>query len=73
MKSEELIYQKVYLSPRPPPKNSYKDNWMCDLDSDVAESSKDTLRIRAKPKTQLSSTERPVCGQEATKEIENRT
>ena len=26
-----------------------------------------------KPKTQLSSTERPVCGQESTKEIEKRT
>ena len=37
MKSEEFIYQKVYVSPRPPPKISYKDNWMCDLDSDVAE------------------------------------
>ena len=43
---------------------------MCDLDSDVAGSSKDTQRIQPKPKTQLSSTERPVCGQESTKEIE---
>ena len=40
MKSEEIIYQKVYVSPRPPPTISYKDNWMCDLDSDVAGSSK---------------------------------
>ena len=29
MKSEEIIYQKVYVSPRPQPKISYKDNWMC--------------------------------------------
>ena len=36
MKSEEIIYQKVYASPRPPPKISYKDNWMNELDSEVA-------------------------------------
>ena len=42
MKLGEIIYQKVYVSPRPPPKISYKDNWMCDLDSEVAGSSKDT-------------------------------
>ena len=42
MKSEVIIYQKVYVSLRPPPKISYKDNWMCDLDPDVAEISKDT-------------------------------
>ena len=73
MKSEEIIYQKVCVSPRPPTTISYKDNWMCDLDSDVARSSNDTQRIQPKPKTQLSSTGRPVCGQESTKEIEKRT
>ena len=71
--SEEIIYQKVYVSPGPPPKISFPDNWMCDLDSDVAGSSKDTQRIQPEPKTQLSSTVRPVCGQESTKEIEKRT
>ena len=55
------------MSPRPPPKISYKDNWMCDLDSDIAGSSKDTQRIEPKAKTQLSSTGRPVCGHESTK------
>ena len=30
MKSQEIIYQKVYVSPRPPPTISYKDNWTCD-------------------------------------------
>ena len=73
MKSEEIMYQKVYVSLRPPPKISYKDNWMCHLDSDVAGSSKDTQRIQPKPETQLPSTERPVCGQESTKDIEKRT
>ena len=72
MKSEEIINQKVSVSPRPPPKISYNDNWMNELDSKVAGSSKDTQRIQPKPKTQLSRTERPVGGQESTKEIEKR-
>ena len=73
MKSEEIIYQKVNVSPRPPPKISYKDNWMNELDSEVAGSSKDAQRIQPKPKTQLSRRERPVCGQVSTKEIKERT
>ena len=71
MKPEEIIYQKVYVSPRPPPKISYKDNWMTDLDSEVAGSSKDTQRIQPTPKTQLSSTERPVGGPESTRKSRN--
>ena len=47
------------MSPRPPPKISFKDNWMQELDSEVAESSKDSQRIKPKPKTQLSRTVRP--------------
>ena len=53
MKSEEIIYQKVYVSRRPPPKISCKDHRMCEFDSDVAESSKDTQRIQLKRKTQI--------------------
>ena len=59
------------MSRRPPPKITYKDNWMCDLDSDIVGNSKDTQRIKPKPKTQLSSTERPACGEK--EEIEERT
>ena len=59
MKSEEIIYQKVYVSPRPPPTISYRDIWTCGLDSDVARSSKGIQRIELKPNTQLSSTGRP--------------
>ena len=73
MESGEIIYEKVYASPRPPPKISFKDNWMKELDSEVAGCSKDTQRIHSKPKTQLSRTERPVDGQESTKEIEKGT
>ena len=60
MKSEEIMYQKVYVSPPPSPTISYKDNWTCNLDADVARSSKDIQRIELKPNTQLSSTGRPV-------------
>ena len=48
MESGEVIYQKVYVSPRPPPKISYKDDWVCDLDSENAGGSKDTQRIQPK-------------------------
>ena len=43
---------------------------MCDVDSDIAGSSKDTQRVKPKPKTQLSRTGRPVCGEK--EEIEER-
>ena len=52
MESGEIIYEKVYVSPRPPPKISFKDNWMKELDSEVAGRSKDTQRIQPKTKTQ---------------------
>ena len=42
MKSEEITYQKAYVSPRPPPKISCQDNWMKDLDSEVAAGSEDS-------------------------------
>ena len=70
MESGEIIYERVYASPPPPPKVSFKDNWMKELDSDVAGSSKDNQRIQPKLKTQLSSTVRPVCGEK--EEIEER-
>ena len=71
MESGEIIHQKVYVSPRPPPKISYNDNWMCGLDSDIAGSTKNIQRIEPKPNTQSSSTGRPACGEK--QEIEERT
>ena len=59
------------MSPRLPPTISFNDNWMKELDSEVAGSRGDSQRIQ--PKTQLSSTVRAVWGQESTKEIEKRT
>ena len=40
MDTGEIIYETVFVSPRPPPKISFKDNWMKELDSEVAGSSK---------------------------------
>ena len=42
MGSGEIIYEKVYASPRFPPKISFKDNWMKDLASEVAGGSEDS-------------------------------
>ena len=53
MESGEIKYEKVYVSPRPPPTISFKDNWMKELDSEVAGRSKDTQRIQPKPKKQI--------------------
>ena len=50
MEIGEIIYDKVHASPRPPTTISFKDNWMKELDSEVAGSSKDTPRIQPKPK-----------------------
>ena len=59
IESGQVIYEKENASPRTPPTISFKDNWMKELDSEVAGSS-----------TQLSRTVRPVGGQESTQEIE---
>ena len=60
MESGEIKYEKVDVSPQPPPTISYKDNSTCNLDSEEAGSSKDTQRIELKPNTQLSNLGRPV-------------
>ena len=62
MESKDITNEKVFVSPRPPPTISFKDNWTKELDSEVAGSSKDTQRIQPTPKTQLSRTGRPVDG-----------
>ena len=63
METGEIINEKVCASPRPPPNISFKDNWMKELDSEVAGSSGDSQQIQRKSKTQLSSTERLVSEQ----------
>ena len=66
MESGQNTYEKENVSPRPPPTISFKDNWMCDLDSEVVGKIKDTQRIQPKPKTQLSRTGRLVGGHKST-------
>ena len=41
METEEIINEKVYESPRFPPKISFKDNWMKELGSEVARQAED--------------------------------
>ena len=60
METGEIIYEKVYASPRPPPKISFKDNWMKELGSEVAGGSEDSQQTQPRSKTQLLSTVRPV-------------
>ena len=69
----EIIYEKVYASPRLPPKISLKHDWMKELGSEVAGGNEDSQQTQPKSKTQLSSTVRPVSEQPPgllTKEIE---
>ena len=60
MKSEEVIYQKAFVSLDNHRRFSYKNDWTCDLDTDVPRSSNDIQRIELKPNTQLSTTGKPV-------------
>ena len=63
MESGEISYEKVYASPRPPPKMSCEANHMKELDSEVAGGSEDSQRIQPKSETQLSRTVRLVSEQ----------
>ena len=67
METGEIINEKEYASPRPPPKISFKDNWMKEMDSEVAGGSGNSEQIEPKSKTQLSRTVRLVS---VTQEIE---
>ena len=60
MESGEIINEKVYASPRPPPKISFKDNWMKELGSEVAGGGKDSQQTRPKTKSPIVGTGRPV-------------
>ena len=54
---------EVYASPRPPPKISFKNNWMKELDSQAAGGSEDSHQIQPESKTQLSRKVRLVSEQ----------
>ena len=48
METGEVKYEKVYASPRPPPKNSLKHDWMKDLGSEVARQPEGEVARQAK-------------------------
>ena len=60
MEIGEIIYKKVYASPRPPPKISFKDNWWKELGSEVAQNSEDSRQTQPKTKNRIVRTVRPV-------------
>ena len=60
METGEIIYEKVYMSPRPPPKISFKDNWMKELGSEVAGGGKNSQQTQPRIKNKIVRTERPV-------------
>ena len=60
METREIIYEKVYASPRLPPKISSFDNWMKQLSSEVAGGSEDSQQIQPKSKNPLVRTVRLV-------------
>ena len=48
METGEIMYEKVYASPRPPPKISFRDNWMKELGSEVAGHGESSQRTQPK-------------------------
>ena len=56
MGTAEIIYEKVYASPRPPPNISFKDNWTNELGSEVAGGGKDSQQTQPKTKNPIVKT-----------------
>ena len=52
------MYEKVYASPRPPPKIFFKGNWMKELGSEVAGGGKDSQQTQPKAKNPIVRTGR---------------
>ena len=58
METGEIIYEKVYASPRPPP--IFLRHWMKKLGSEVAGGGEDSQQTQPKTKNPIVRTERPV-------------
>ena len=63
-KTGEVIYEKVFASPRLPPKISFKDNWMQELGSEVAGGSEDSKQTQPKTKHPIVGTGRLVLSEQ---------
>ena len=59
METGEIIYEKIYASPRLPPKISFRDNWMQELGSEVARGSENSQQTGPKTKNPILRTVRP--------------
>ena len=79
METGEVIYEKVYMSPRPPRKISLKHNWMKELGSEVAQRpdgqvvqlSKSSQLNQPIPNPSHDRTGQPVVGRDASHEPGN--
>ena len=60
MELGKIVYEKVDASSRPPPKISFKDNWMEELDSEVAGGSEDSQQTQPETKNPIVRTVRLV-------------
>ena len=76
MGSGEITNEKVYASPRPPSKISFKDNWMKELGSEVAGGGEDSQQTQPKTKNAIVGTGRLVLSEQPSgstaKEIDKR-
>ena len=60
MGTGEIIYEKVYVSPRSPPTISLKDNWMEEVGSEVVGGGWDFQQTQPQTKNPIVRTGRPV-------------
>ena len=75
METEEIIFEKVYLSPRPPPNISLRHDWMKELGSEGARQAEDNQPNQPNPNP-IYRTVRPVVTEQTSRssaqEIETR-
>ena len=64
MGSGEIKYEKVNASPRPPPKISFKDNWMKELASEVAAGGNDSQQAQPKITNPIVRRVKPVLSEQ---------
>ena len=60
IETEEIIHEKVYESPRTPPKISMRHDWMKELGSEVAQQAEVNQPTQPNPNPNHDRTERPV-------------
>ena len=71
METGEVIHEKVYASPRPPPKISLKHDWMKEFGSEVARQAKSSQPTQPNPNPNHDRTVRPVACSQSERSILN--